>query len=128
MRAGTRVRFVAAALVGLAAGVAAWARVAPLAPFLDVRTALREAPDVWEVRLTARGDDPVAGIAVGRGVGTVEVLGEAGVPRLDPGRTARFVVRATPAVPGGTAAVRITWTPAGEAPRISDHPLMEPPR
>jgi len=105
-----RVRLALCAAVALAAGGVAAARVAPIAPHLEIEVVHRlhdEAQDVYEVWMTPRGGEVIDEVGVEVLRGAARVVPPAGTRDLAP--DARFRVRvsvfAESPVP---AAVRVT--------------------
>jgi hypothetical protein len=107
------VRLAVSCVLALAAGGAAWLRVAPIEPFLDVvlePSLVNDAQAVFSIIVTARGGETIDEIRIEPVSGPVHVIGEAsfkgkdatGLPaggstgfgvELDDPRTSRGVVR-----------------------------------
>jgi hypothetical protein len=89
MKLSRTARWAVAALVGLAAAGATYARVAPIEPFLDVWTARQtrsETRAVWDVVMKNRGGETIESVAVEVVSGPAKVVA---LPRRDlpPGAT-----------------------------------------
>ncbi len=102
-------RVAVVAVVGLAAGGAAWGRLAPVGPFLEVTTkrdARLDAYELWDVDVKVRGGQRLDEVRVDVVSGPAEVVTP---PKsgLDSGVTAAFRVRLVGAE-SPTAVVRVT--------------------
>ena len=120
------VRAVAALVVGLAAGAAAWRGLAPVEPFLEVTVRLEsrlEAYEIWKVVVKVRGGESIDEIRVEPASGPAHVITP---PRagLASGLGTAFRVQLD-AVRAPGAVVRVVQT--GRVSRTYDARLEETP-
>lgn len=127
MRTLPRLRSAASIAIGAAVGVAAWNRVAPIDPYLEVRVvAAADETDAprWDVTLIARGDEPIEGVRVASARGGTRVEGSAVIARLARGERATITVRADP----GTAAADCVVHVIQDLPTSRTYEVGLPPR
>lgn len=118
MRVPAGVRWSCAVLLGLAAGTATWLRIAPLRPFLDLLPVPTANPDVWELRITARGGDITDPVDLATAAGPLRVAGETTIPMLASGVTTTVRLELDPGRGTQPCAVRVNQH--GEFAQTSD--------
>jgi hypothetical protein len=125
MTASRNVRLAAAAVLGLAAGGALWARASEIQPYLEIEPYLVGRTDEfewWEIQVKPRGGETIDLIRIETGDGPVRLSPEGSreLPNLHSGWTGRFRVQLDG--PRGTkGSVRLVQS--GRVPRTYVVPL-----
>ncbi len=122
-----RIRWIAAAAIGLAAGAAAWIHVAKMEPFLDIRIVrgVRTAEhDAFDLVVTARGDEPIDEVRVEAISAPLRVVGTSSVRDMSRGRSQTFTLHLPP---GTTRASGVRVSQEGATPRTYDLPVGDQP-
>lgn len=122
-----RIGWTVSAVLAVAAGAAAWVRVAPMEPFLDIRIVRGERTaerDAFDLVVTARGDEPVGEVSVTAITAPLRVVGTSSVRGMSRGRSQTFVLELPP---GTTRAAGVRVSQAGPTSRTYDLPVGDQP-
>jgi hypothetical protein len=110
MNVPVTIRYAAAAVLGVAAGAAAWTRVGEIKPYLDIvarRSVRTENYDLWDLLVTARGGETIGEVRVEPQSPRLRLVGPGSYRGLRSGWTKTFRLEFEDARDGSTARVYV---------------------